>query len=183
MTISEIRKMEEARHGAQKTVHLTREGEWYRAHDWSAWLLTNFPVGEAKDSPLKVTAKKLKDGYVDVFVGFPCTSMGKFLPNDGTIEFLPVSDTQIDVILRTVDLGDATDEQLRQQVDDWKNQQPLQENKKQRREEQEMREQAPRITRLSDVMARIIAIPMEDISPKEAYDILRELRRQVAALF
>ena len=180
MTIADIKVLEEKRENHLKTVHLIREGDWYRAHDWSAWLLIQFPMC---DKQLSVTAKKLKDGYIDAFVGFPCTSIDKYLPNDGTIDFLPINDTQIDVVLKQVEMGAATEEQIRQQVDGWKEGLPLQEGKKQRREEREARQEAPRITRFSDIIARIVSIPMEDISPKEAYDILRDLRRQVSALF
>lgn len=185
MTISEIRKTEEQRKDLrqQKTVHLLREGEWYRAHDHSAWLLARFPMGEASEKPLKVIAKRLKDGYVDAFCGFPCSSMGKYLPNDGTIDFLPVNDAQIDVVLNQVELDDATEEQLREEVDKWKDSLPASEGRKQRREDRDMKEQLPRITRISDIFGRILAIPMEDISPREAYSLLRDLRRDVAAIF
>lgn len=180
MTIADIKLLEEKRENQLKTVHLIREGDWYRAHDWSTWLLIHFPMC---DKQLSVTAKKLKDGYIDAFVGFPCSSMSKYLPNDGSIDFLPVGDTQVDVVLKQVEMGDATAEDIRKQVDGWKDSLPLQESKKQRREDSEVRQEAPRISRISDIIARIVSIPMEDISPKEAYDILRDLRRQVSALF
>lgn len=185
MTIADIRKLEETRKGPtqQRTVHLLKEGEWYRAHDHSAWLMASFPMGEGKDKPLKCVAKKMKDGYTDAFCGFPCTSMNKYLPNDGSVEFLPINDAQIDIVLKQVELGDATDEQLRQQVDQWKESLPVQESKKQQREDRDVRREMPRITRISDIVARILAIPMEDISPREAYDLLRDLRRDVSAIF
>ncbi len=183
MTIAEIRKMEEQRTGCEKTVHLIKEGDWYRTHDWSAWLMSRFPTGEAVEKPLKVTAKRMKDGYADAFVGFPCTSIGKYLPEDGSAEFRPVSDTLVDVVLTQVDFGDATTEQLREQVDQWKESLPMEPSKKQRREEREAAEQAPRIVRFTDIVNRIIALPIEDTSPREAYEILRDLRRQITAMF
>jgi len=185
MTISEIRKTEEQRKDLrqQKTAHLLKEGDWYRAHDHSAWLLSQFPFGEAVEKPLKVIARRMKDGYVDAFCGFPCSSMGKYLPNDGTIDFLPVNDAQIDVVLNQVELGDATEEQLREQVDAWKETLPMSGSKKQRNEDREQQQDAPRITRIGDIVARILAIPMEDISPREAYRVLQDLRRDVAAIF
>mgnify|MGYP002623822774 CR=1 FL=1 len=44
MTIAEIRKMEEQRTGCEKTIHLIKEGDWYRTHDWSAWLMSRYPT-------------------------------------------------------------------------------------------------------------------------------------------
>ena len=67
MTISEIIELESNRKEADQwnVVHLVKEnGEWYRAHDWSAWLMSVFPFGEAQNKPLHITAKKLKDGYM-----------------------------------------------------------------------------------------------------------------------
>jgi len=37
--------------------------------------MTTFPIGEAINTPLKISAKKLKDGYVEAWVGFPVTSI------------------------------------------------------------------------------------------------------------
>lgn len=185
MTIADIRKMEEDRKEPkqQKTIHLLKEGDWYRMHDQSAWLITQFPMGDPKEMALKIMAKRMKDGYVDAFCGFPCSSMSKYLPNDGRLEFLPVNDTQIDVMMNHIDLGEATAEQLRQQVDEWKEQLPMTESRKQRREGKEYHDQAPRLQRFSDIIARIVSIPLEDITPREAYDLLRDLRRDVAAMF
>ena len=77
--------------------------------------MTKFPIGEAINKPMNVTAKKLKDGYTHAFVGFPVTSLGKYVPNDGSVTFVPVSDEQIDVTLN-VDFGDATIEDVRAQA-------------------------------------------------------------------
>ena len=116
MTIAEIRGIEENRKdpAQQCVIHLMREGNFYHANDWSAWLMLNFPISK---EPLTPTAKRLKDGYIHAFVGFPVTSLGKFVPDD--VEFKAVTDTQIDVTT-TADFGDATYEDLRSQVDAWK---------------------------------------------------------------
>ena len=182
MKIEEIIKLESYRKDStqQRTVHLLKEGNFYRAHDWSAWLLVKFPMCEKQ---LSVTAKKLKDGYIEIFVGFPCSSIEKYIPNDGTVEFLPINDNQIDVVLTNIELGEVTEEQLRHDIDEWKTSLPIQEEKKPRREDREIREQAPRILRFTDVIARIVSIPIEDISPRQAWDELRDLRRQVSSMF
>jgi hypothetical protein len=80
MTIAEIRKIEEEREGSLGVIHLQKEGSFYHANDWSAWLMTKYPIGEAANKPMTVTAKKLKDGYIHAFVGFPATSLAKYVP-------------------------------------------------------------------------------------------------------
>ena len=181
MTITEIRKIEEERKEQLDVVHLIKEGSFYHANDWSAWLMTKYPIGEAIHKPMVVTTKKLKDDYLHVFVGFPTTSLAKYIPNDGSVEFRPISDDQIDVVLN-IDF-DQTAEQLRLIVDEWKESLPIRENKKQQREDKNIAGEVTRITRISDVVVKIISLPMEDISPKQAYDILRDLRKQISALF
>ena len=181
MTITEIRKIEEERKDQLDVVHLIKEGSFYHANDWSAWLMTKYPIGEAIHKPMVVTAKKLKDDYIHVFVGFPTTSLAKYAPNDGSVEFRPISDNQIDIVLN-IDF-DQTVEQLRPIVDEWKESLPIRENKKQQREDKNITGEVTRITRISDIVVKIISLPMEDISPKQAYDILRDLRKQISALF
>lgn len=186
MTIAEIIDIESARQEASSwnVIHLIKEGEFYRAHDWSAWLLQKFPIGEAVEKPLKVITKKLKNEYVDAWCGFPASSIGKYIPNNGSVEFTPVSDIQIDVKIELPDsIGELSFENLNKQKEEWKASLPVSENKKQRREDREMSEQAPRNIRFTDIIARILAVPIEDISPREAYDILRGLRRDVTSMF
>ena len=144
--------------------------------------MTKYPIGEAAVKPMIITAKKLKDGYIHVFVGFPATSIGKFIPNDGSVEFEPKTDNQIDVSLN-VDFGNTTEEEIRKMVDEWKLTLPITDTKKQNRENNTFTENVPRITRLSDIAIRVISLPLEEISPKEAYDILRDLRKQISAIF
>ena len=183
MTIAEIIAIESARQEQEQlnVIHLIKEGDFYRAHDWSAWLMSAFPFGETLEKPLKVLAKKLKDGYIDAFCGFPASSIGKYIPQD--MEFNPVNDTQIDVKVTLPDGFDATFDAMSKKKEDWKLSLPLVENKKHKREDHEIQEQAPRIIRFTDIISRIVSLPMDEISPREALDILRNIRRQVIALF
>lgn len=181
MTIAEIIKMETEREGSMNVVHLLKEGNFYHANDWSAWLMTKFPIGEAVNKPMNVTAKKLKDGYIHAFVGFPVTSLGKYVPNDETIKFNPVSDTQADVILN-VDFGEATVEDIRKEVDEWKDSLPLT-DKKQRREDREIADVAPRFTRITDIVGRVLSFPLANKSPMDAWEFVRKLQQEAAAMF
>lgn len=186
MTIAEITAIENERQesGQWNVIHFIKEGEFYRAHDWSAWLLSAFPFGEAVEKPLKVIAKRMKDGYVDVFLGFPASSIGKYIPTDGSVDFKPVSDTQIDVSIEIPSgIGEVSFDSLNRMKEEWKSSLPIQDSKKQMREDREVYEQAPRITRFSDILSRLVSLPMEDLSPREAWDILRDLRRQASAMF
>lgn len=183
MTISDIIKIENERSDQKQmcVVHLLKEGNFYHANDWSAWLMTKFPIGEAVNKPMAVTAKKLKDGYTHAFVGFPVTSLGKFVPNDGTIEFKAIDDNQLDVTLN-VDFGEASFDEIRAQVDEWKESLPLT-DKRSKREDREATEVAPKFTRLSDIVGRILSFPLANKSPMDAWEFVRQLQQQAANMF
>lgn len=187
MTIAEIIEIESARKEPEQwnVVHLLKEGEFYRAHDWSAWLMSVFPFGEALNKPLHITAKRLKDGYIDAWVGFPATSIGKYIPNDGSVEFNPVSDLQIDVKIEIpAEIGEVSYENMNKAKEEWKASLQINDNnKKQRREDKEVLEAAPKVTRFSEIANLVISFPLESKSPIEAWEFLRQLRRQVAAMF
>ncbi len=186
MTIAEISKIENERNTPKDfgVIHLFSENNFYRAHDWSAWLMTTFPFGESLNKPLRVSAKRLKDGYVEAWVGFPVSSLGKYVPNDDSMQFNPVSDTQIDVTIHLPDgYEDANFDDIRAQVDAWKEGLPMNEAKKQKREDREVAEVAPRFTRMTDIVGRIFSFPLESKSPIEAWEFVRQLRQQAAAMF
>jgi len=187
MTIAEIIEIEGARKNPEQwnVVHLLKEGEFYRAHDWSAWLMSAFPFGEALNKPLHITAKKLKDGYIDAWIGFPATSIGKFIPNDGSVDFNPVSDLQIDVKIEIpAEIGEVSYDNLNRMKEEWKASLQINDsNKKQRREDREVLDAVPKVARFSEIANLVISFPLESKSPIEAWEFLRQLRRQVASMF
>lgn len=186
MTISEIRELEGARKESSQfnVVHFLKEGGgFYRAHDWSAWLLKTFPINDVVAN-MSVTAKRLKDGYVDAFVGFPATSMKKYIPDAESSGFNPIDDNHFTVSVEIpTEIGEVSFDNLNRMKEEWKATLQLSENKKQHREEREIAEQEPRITRISDVLSRVISFPLESKSPIEAWEFLRQLRHQIAAMY
>lgn len=60
-------------------IRLIKEGDWYRAYDWSAYLCNNYKNEKLKDR-LKPTHLKQKNGDETVFVGLQPKSFEKYLP-------------------------------------------------------------------------------------------------------
>ena len=91
MTIADIIELENNRKSPDSfgRIHFIKEGNFYRAHDISAWLITMMPFSETIKN-VSIIAKKLKDGYIDAFIGFPLTSLDKYIPNDGSVTFVPI---------------------------------------------------------------------------------------------
>ena len=97
--ISEILAIEKNRKDSQtyNVIHLFKEGAFYRAYEWSAWLIAVI-VNAATGNNLAITKKKAKDSDdTFVFAGFPLTSMEKYIPKEAQLSFTPVSDDQIDI--------------------------------------------------------------------------------------
>lgn len=185
MTIAEIISLETDRKSPEQfnVVHFLKEGNgFFRAHDWSAWLLKNFPINDLVAN-MGVTAKRQKDGYVDAFVGFPATSLKKYIPEAEQVGFTVIDDNHFTVTVELpAEIGEVSFDNLNTKKEEWKQSLPIQDKKK-NREEHEVQEHAPRFMRMSDIVGRLVSLPMEDVSPKEAYDILRELRRQAIGLY
>ena len=72
-------------------VHLFREGTFYRAYEWSAWLCVRY------FTELKVTHRLLKGGEDIIFVGFPLTSLDRYTPQGAVISTRRVREVWLSV--------------------------------------------------------------------------------------
>lgn len=187
--ISEILDIEKDRNEQDKwnIIHLFKEGGFYRAYNWSAWLIVTFSYNdevrkETKDrKPLAVSRKKLKNSDDDfVFVGFPLKSLDKFIP--GNIGFNPITDTQIDVTINLSYDDDTTYEILQEEYETWKDGIKISEDKS--KHEKTISENvtiAPRS--ISSVMAQVLSYPLESKTPIENMEFISLLKSQLASLF
>ena len=187
--ISEILAIEKNCQDSQthNIIHIFKEGAFYRAYEWSAWLIAVI-VNAATGNTLAITKKKAKDSDdTFVFAGFPLTSMEKYIPNEAQLSFTPINDEQIDITVELpVDIAMLGDEGINERIKEWSKQFKLKEKTKKEFEEgtrHELSVASPRITRISDIASQIIAFPLENKSPMEAWDFLSQLRKQIAAIF
>lgn len=64
-----------------RRLHLHKEGLFYRAYNWSAWLMSNH-----LQRSIKINKKVLKaTGQEFVYVGFPVSSLERFTPQGATM--------------------------------------------------------------------------------------------------
>ena len=187
--ISEILAIERNRQYSQmhNVIHIFKEGAFYRAYEWSAWLIAVI-VNTATGNSLAITKKKAKDSDdTFVFAGFPLTSMEKYIPKEAQLSFTPVSDDQIDITVELpIDIAMLGEEGIKNLIMDWSKQFKLKEKQKKPSDgdsNQDVYATSPRITRLSDIASQIVAFPLENKSPMEAWDFLSQLRKQIAAIF
>lgn len=156
-------------------VHLFREGTFYRAYEWSAWLCLRY------FTELKVTHRLLKGGEDIVFVGFPITSLDRYTPKGAAV--LPSGDKSIEMTLPSdVFAHDVDGDSLRMSFEDWKQCQPLTEVSKKKVEEERVRTERNAHPRLTDIMLRILAYPIEQHSPMECMSFLGDIKQQISEI-
>ena len=156
-------------------MHLFREGTFYRAYEWSAWLCQRY------FTELKVTHRLLKGGADIVFVGFPLTSIDRYTPEGAVV--LPSGDKSIEITLPAEAFAPDVDiESLWKAFEDWKHSQPLTEASKKKVEEEKVRSERNAHPRLTDIMLRILAYPIEQHSPMECMAFLSDIKQQISEI-
>jgi hypothetical protein len=166
-------------------IHLFKEGGFYRAYEWSAWLIAAITYNDearqqSKDrKPLSVTRKKIRDSEdTFAFVGFPLNSVDKFIPN--RTSFQAASDSQLDITIELAWDGDYTYDSLNEAFRKWKEEQPIQEPKT-RRDESDAPSTSSHLS-TSGIIADILAWPLEQKTPLENTMFISTLKQKIATL-
>lgn len=208
-TYKEIFEIEKQREDAAQwnIIHLFKDGNSYKAYEWSAWLAREYAtteewrkqVGVKQLSPVHKEVRQTTGSII--FVGFPMTSIDKFIPKNMQVSFTPVDDNRIDIAIElpAEQMGEMKYDQLLERVQDWKKQFPM---RKANGDKDGaggsagkaggdaaddllslLTGQPVRPMRMSDILAQIVALPLDDITPNDALKVLRILKRQCSALF
>ena len=123
----------------------------------------------------------LKGGEDIIFVGFPLTSLDRYTPQGAFIS--PSGDKSIEMAWPTdVFAPDADSESLHKAFEDWKQCQPLTEASKKKVEEEKVCAERNAHPRLTDVMLRILAYPIEQHSPMECMTFLSDIKQQISEI-
>ena len=114
-------------------IHLFEMGDFYRAYEWSAWLIVAITYNdrvrkETRDrKPLKESKKSLATTSEEFcFVGFPIKSVEKFIPT--RLNFESVEDKHIVITIelpKPSDGSEVTYERLHEAFTKWKDGIPL----------------------------------------------------------
>ncbi|MBR3284183.1 MAG: hypothetical protein IKI60_02545 [Alloprevotella sp.] len=174
-SIKDVVQLENGRNDAVQChrVHLWHEGSFMRAYEWSAWLLCRF-VHE-----FKVTRRQFKgiDAPV-VFVGFPKTSISKFVPEGCTVQEVEEKHTVIDL---PIDTTEEMFETLRTEYAQWVEQQPLSTSQPKEKTSATHSGITPPSS-LTEVMHNILSYPVESKSPIDYMLFLAEIKGYLARL-
>ena len=198
-TLKDIFEVEKQREKQEQwnVIHLFKEGNTYKAYEWSAWLTREFASTEDWRSQFNAHALKPVHKMVKstsgsiIFVGFPPTSLDKFIQKNIQIGFTPVSDTQIDIAIELpAEIGEVSYESLSEKFQEWKKQFPVKQEKSDeengRRDSQQdniLPYTIDKPMRMSAIVLQLASLPIEDISPSEALNILKKLKRQALSIY
>lgn len=181
-SIKEIIETESKEHsdGHREILHLHREGSFYRAYEWSAFLACRYL------HEFKVNKRMFKGVEQPVaFIGFPETSINKWMPEGA--EQTSVDEKYLKVRLPELLFGGDTPEVLDSAFAEWKDAVPLSDTQS-KGEKKSKPLSADGIVNddggltLTSVMQRILAYPIESKSPLESMAFLADVKRQLAAM-
>ena len=168
-------------------IHLFEMGDFYRAYEWSAWLIVTMAYNDevrqqtGDRKPLNVTHKRSRNSdETFVFVGFPLKSAEKFIPQRTSFE--TVSDTQIDITIELTWDDDLSYDALNEAFLKWKEEQPIQEPKQRRDESPASEVMIRQKSTLTGIMSEILAWPLEQKTLMENTAYLSSIKQRLAGL-
>lgn len=169
-------------------IFLHKDGKFFRAYEWSAWLIKTLVCSEAfqkERGDVKILAANRyvtkKGEYVSV--GFPLESLSKYMPNYEDVDF----ETIEDYATFTVEMPneeDVTYEALQAAFMEWKQSLP----EKDTRGGQKASHSTARVDSegsrfgMFQILSQVMSYPLESKTPSDNAEFIASLKRQLASL-
>lgn len=177
--IIEIEKERTAENRA--VIHLYRDGAFWRAYNWSAWLCHRF-VKEFK--VIHKSTKNIEESFL--YVGFPVTSLENHF---GSFEIWDADEKAKDVLLPHSVIPESMDlEIMATDYMAWKDAQPLTESKVKQKSDAKSEQtvlsavSGKTPTTITAIMQSILSFPLEQNSPLQCMMFLADTKQQLARL-
>ena len=169
-------------------IFLHKDGKFFRAYEWSAWLIKTLVCSEAfqkERGDVKILAANRyvtkKGEYVSV--GFPLESLSKYMPNYEDVDF----ETIEDYATFTVEMSDEEDvtyEVLQAAFMEWKQSLPEKDTRggqKATRSTARVDSEGSRVG-MFQILSQVMSYPLESKTPSDNAEFIALLKRQLAAL-
>jgi hypothetical protein len=169
-------------------VILHRDGKFYHAYDWSAWLIKQYVCNEefqqqrGDEKLLQVSRYPSKHGEY-AMLGFPLDSISKYIPAYENARKMEDSDDM--EITVSIDFGDADHDTLSRMYEEWFATCQLKEKKgKGNAAITHSDGKAPALARsgIFSILVKVLSYPVEAKTPAENIEFISQLRQEVAAL-
>ena len=166
-------------------VYLHKEGNFYRAYDYSAWLIKKFVCTEeiqkarGDENMLAVKHHKNKD-FEYCFVGFPLSSLSKYILDYEAIESGEDGMLCVDVDIPETD----TIDDMVLGCSEWMCSIPIIEDTKSNREIKKGNVQASVLGQsgLFSIATMVLSYPLESKTPADNMNFISELKREIIKL-
>lgn len=155
-------------------IKLHKEGNFWRAYEWSAYLCEFFPNGLSENDKLKPTYKEVKG--VDnglIFVGFPTSSLKKFFPTIDNKDFFNDKDG-VKLIDVSKEFSEIAFENIDNLLNDWKKKYKTNFSKLSTNSSNSFK-----CNNITDVIQNLKTFPIENKSPIECLLFLSELKKKI----
>lgn len=169
-------------------VILHRDGKFYHAYDWSAWLIKQYVCTEefqqqrGDEKLLQVSRYPSKHGEY-AMLGFPLDSISKYIPAYENARKMEDSDDM--EITVGIDFGEADHETLSRMYEEWFATCQLKEKKGKGNAAMTHSDgKAPALARsgIFSILVKVLSYPVEAKTPAENIEFISQLRQEVAAL-
>lgn len=170
-------------------IFLHKDGKFFRAYEWSAWLIKMFVCTEELQKERGDVKLLAANRYVTkkgeyVSVGFPLESLSKYMPTFGDVDFENINGDYAEF---TVDMGDTagmTYEELLASFEEWKHSLPEKDTKHNTRTvaggiTQGIKDDRPG---MFQILSQVMSYPLESKTPSDNAEFISMLKRQLAAL-
>ena len=179
--LAEVLKLE-SQHPQQDeslfTIHLFPEGTFFRAYEWSAWLV----VTHIKD--FKVTRREIKAVGRDVcYIGFPQESLEKWTPEHAVVSDRTDGGKDLQIPAQTRrEYADTT--AMKADFEHWRGSLPISEFKESASKAKTRPQQGEPECDLTarELMLKVLAYPVEKKTPLETMDFVTQVKTQIAKI-
>lgn len=169
-------------------IYLHKDGSFYHAYEWSAWLIKTIICTEEFQkqrndsvilSAIRYNNKKSLGEYV--IVGFPLTSLSKYIPTYKDTDLTESGD-----IIVEIEIPDVQNKSYNDLYSDFVNWKESCEIKEQKQKEPKPKSSISIATKYSmglfSIATQVLSYPLESSSAQDNIDFIATLRKQVANL-
>ena len=172
-------------------IHLFKMGDFWRAYEWSAWLISVITYNDAarqatKDrKPIYVTRMKRTDiEGTYCFVGFPVRSLEKYIPTRENFESIDDKHVVVTITLpQPTDGSELNEELLVTAVNQWREGIELKKKKKDKADSSADDSMAGNQHPTGNgILSQIMAYPLSERTALENIQFIQSLKQQVATI-
>lgn len=190
--LAEVFEIESERHEPEqwRQIHLFKMGDFWRAYEWSAWIIATVTYNEAvrmatKDRrPLHVTRMQRTDiDETYSFVGFPIKSMEKYIPERENFESQSDKHVIITIPLPPpTDESALTEERLTSDMEEWKESIPITDKKQKKDKVPQTPSVQPATQPTGGIISQIIAYPLSERTAIDNIQFIQSLKQQIVSV-